>query len=102
MKKRRFFIFLFITAGLFAVSAIVMLLWNAILPDLVHVEPINYWQAMGLFALSRLLFGGFRFGGGRHRGGPPFGNPGFKEKFMNMSEEERAAFRASWRDKCGK
>jgi hypothetical protein len=40
----------------------VMLLWNWLLPPLVHVGTINYWQAFGIVILAKILFGGI--GGG--------------------------------------
>jgi hypothetical protein len=88
-------------AAIFGFSAIVMLLWNAILPSLLHVGVISYWQAMGLLVLSKILFGSMGPGGRRrkHWGGPP---PFLKEKFMNMSEEEKAAFKEQWQKHCGK
>jgi hypothetical protein len=57
-------------AGVAGISAVVMLLWNAIVPDITGWTKINYWQAAGLLILIRLLFSGFgRFahGMGRHR-----------------------------------
>ena len=36
----------------------VMLLWNGVLPDLLGVRTIGYWQAVGLLVLCRLLVGG--------------------------------------------
>ena len=97
-NRRRKPFFLFIIAGIFILGAVVMLLWNAILPDVLGVSNVNYWQALGLLALSRILFGGFKFGPRRnHRG---FGNPRFKEKFMNMSREERINFKNEWKERC--
>ncbi|MCG8328400.1 MAG: hypothetical protein MI974_11975 [Chitinophagales bacterium] len=79
-------------------GGVVMLLWNAILPDLVGVKPIQFWQAIGLLILSRILFGGFKFGpkGKKHYAR----RRQWKEKWMNMNEEERAAFKERWRKKC--
>ena len=34
----------------------VMLLWNALLPDLFDFPEIGFWQALGLSVLSTLLF----------------------------------------------
>lgn len=42
---------------------IVMLLWNALLPDLFHTSAIGYWQAVGLLLLARILTGGLGLGG---------------------------------------
>jgi hypothetical protein len=95
----RFFFFLFI-AGLAALAAglIVMLLWNAILPELVGVETISYWQSVGLLVLCRILFGSFRSMRGRPRHMGP--SPQLRAKLMNMSEEERKTFREEMRKRC--
>ena len=43
---------------------IVMLLWNWIVPHLfAGSTPLDYWRALGLLVLCRILVGGF---GGRH------------------------------------
>jgi hypothetical protein len=85
-----------VTCAVFAVAA--MLLWNALLPEIFALPQISYLQAVGLLILARLLFGGIGgdlHGGGRGagRGRYPFhhGNK-FREKWMNMSEEERKEF----------
>lgn len=41
-------------------AAVVMGLWNLVLPGMLSVEPLGYWQALGLLVLVRLLLGGFR------------------------------------------
>jgi hypothetical protein len=95
--KKRFIFFPFLFAGFFLLAGgAVMLLWNAILPDIVAAKTITYWQALGLLALCRILFGGFR--GGNRRGG----GPAFREKWKNMSTEERSQFRAEWNKRCGR
>lgn len=40
-----------------------MLLWNWLMPTLFGITIINYWQAVGLIVLARLIFGGFGHGG---------------------------------------
>ena len=40
----------------------VMLLWNSLVPELFRGPPLQYWQALGLLLLSRILFGGLRRG----------------------------------------
>ncbi len=99
MKRRKGFFFIFMIAGLFIVSAIVMLLWNALLPALTGVMPVNYWQAMGLLVLSRILFGSFRFGSwpGHPRHFPP---TKFREHFMNLDPDERKTFKEEWKSRC--
>lgn len=84
---------------------VVMWLWNAILPDLLGLKLISYWQAVGLLVLTRILFGGI--GGGKGRGGGQWRrnrwqSPQFRERWMQMSEAEREQFKADWRERCRK
>ena len=99
---RKIFIFLFFAAAFLVLGAIVMLLWNAILPEVTSARPLSYWQALGLLVLSRILFGGFRFG--RPGAAPAYWKKKreWREKWMDMSEEERARFRDSWQKRCGR
>ena len=87
---------------LFILGHVIMFLWNEILVKATGVNPLNFWEALGLFVLSRILFGGFRFGPPQrgHRGGPR--RASWREKWMNMNEEERAEFKAKWKERCGK
>ncbi len=98
-RKRKFFFLFFFPVLFFVLTSIVMLLWNAILPGLLNVSTLSFWQAAGLLALCRILFGGFRFGGGaRHRfGGPP---AHLRDKWMNMTDEEKTKFREEWKKRC--
>lgn len=47
---------LFVVLGL-----LVMSLWNALLPAILGVKAIGFWQALGILLLSRILFGGLGF-----------------------------------------
>ncbi len=47
-----------------AIVAVVMLLWNALIPSIIGWSAINYWQAAGLMILCKFLFGGL---GGHHK-----------------------------------
>ena len=38
---------------------IVMWLWNWLMPDVLGLTSITYWQAVGILALSKILFGSF-------------------------------------------
>jgi hypothetical protein len=40
---------------------VVMRLWNWLLPPLLAWRQINFWQALGLLTLCRILFGGSRW-----------------------------------------
>jgi hypothetical protein len=100
-RKRRFFLFpVFFILIFFILAAVIRGLWNAVLVDVVGVKPVSLWQAMGLLILSRLLVGGFKFGPPGNR--PPFGGhasggPNWREKWRNMSEEDRVRFREEWK-----
>src|SRR2546428_11763317 len=48
-------------------GGLVMLLWNWLAPALFGLRLITFWQAIGLLALCRILFGGFGLGSGGHR-----------------------------------
>lgn len=103
-RRRRFMFFplLFIGAGLL-LGAVVMWLWNAILPPVLAVGALSYWQAVGLLILCRILFGGFR-GRGGHWGKQGMANGGprsqLRQRWMHMSDEERARFKEQWRERC--
>ena len=57
----------------FLFGAVVMWLWNWLMPVIFHLGVITYWQGVGLAILGRLLFGGFHHGASHHRG---FHKPG--------------------------
>ena len=89
--------FLFFVAIL---SFVVMFLWNKIVVEITNVKPISYWQSAGLLLLFKILFG---FGFNRkHRYPRMKKHWHWKEKWMNMSEEERQAFKAKWKEKCNR
>jgi len=98
MRKKFIFIPFLIVGILALLSYVVMLLWNNLLPDILHVTAITYWQAAGILILSKILFG---FGGPRGRGGAPWMRHKM-ERFKNMSPEEQQRFREEMRDRCGK
>lgn len=65
-KKKPFRIIGFIFLGVFGVAAlgiVIMLLWNWLVPTLFAGPTITYWQALGLFLLSKLLLSGSHGGG---------------------------------------
>lgn len=97
-RKKMIFIPILAVGALFLLSYIVMLLWNNLLPDILHVSSITYWQAMGILVLSKILFG---FGGRGGRGGAPWMRHKM-ERFKNMSPEEQQRFREEMRSRCGK
>ena len=72
-------------------SFVVMSLWNWRLPTLFGLHPINFWQAIGLLILSKILFGGFRGRPGRHW----YWRHRMMERWEQMTPEEREQFRPS-------
>ena len=51
-------------AFLFGITALVMWLWNLLIPTIIGWSTIGFWQAMGILVLVNLLF----FPHFRHRG----------------------------------
>ena len=102
-KGRFILIPLGIAAFLSVTSFVVMSLWNYLLPGILHVGVITFWQAMGIFILCKILFGfgkgGHRWGGGG--GGGHWMRRGMADKFKNMTPEEREEFKAKWQERCG-
>ena len=99
MNHRAKFLFrpLFFIVIVAALSAVVMLLWNAVLPGLFGTAlPIDYWHALGLLVLCRILFGGFRGHGGWHGHGRRHGHWEKWQKWQAMTPEEREKFHAHW------
>jgi hypothetical protein len=88
---------LFIAIG----GAIVLQLWNWLLPSIFGWRPITFWQAVGLLALSRILFGGV--------GGRGFSGSNVRRRMADrlagrwetMTPEERERFRQGIRGRCG-
>jgi hypothetical protein len=83
---------LFFLVAIAALGGIVMLLWNAVVPGLFGTAlPISYLHALGLLALSRILFGGLRGHGGWRGHGHGRGREHWK-KWQAMTSEEREQF----------
>jgi len=97
-KRKWLFIPIFI-AAILLFGAIVMGLWNAILPAVIGVKSISLWQALGILVLSKILFGGFH-GGWRGRHGKERWME-MKQKFAAMSPEEREKLKEEWKSRCG-
>lgn len=91
------FLILFIAAVLLF-GGVVMGLWNAILPAVLGVKAITFMQALGILLLSKILFGGFS---GRGWRGSPQWNQKMKQRWDNMTPEEREKFKAEWKNRCG-
>jgi hypothetical protein len=86
-------VLIFIAAG----GQAVLHLWNWLLPPIFGWRAITFWQAVGMLALCRLLFGGFG-GHGMHRSNF---RRRMAERWENMTPEEREKFRGGMRGRCG-
>ena len=105
MKKKWIFlaplallgIALFIWIG----GELVMHLWNWLLPPLFGWRQITFWQAIGLLALCRILFGGLGSHGSQRSNMRRRIDQRMDERWERMTPEEREKFRQSWRFRCG-
>ena len=100
MYRRRWprFLLLFIVfapIAIFIFGSIVRLLWNGVLHPVLNVNEINFWQALGILVLSKILFTGFMGGGPRR----------YRRRMMRdwdkLTPEEKERFREEWRNRCG-
>src|SRR5258708_34313693 len=93
VKRHRFvrglkfvlFATMFVTVFGFAV----MSLWNWLMPALFGWHLINFWQAVGVLVLSKILFVGFRGHPGRHL----YCRRRMRERWGQMTPKERWKFR---------
>jgi len=84
---------LFIALG----GEVVRQLWNWLLPPLFGFRQLTFWQAFGLLALCRILFGGFGF----HGSGRSNFRRRMAERWEHMTPEERERFRQGMRGRWG-
>ena len=98
MKRKWMFVLappmivIFIVIG----GEVVLHLWNWLLPALFGWRQISFWQAVGLLALFRILFGGFR-----RRGSGRFDFCRRIQERCGRTPEEREKFRQSMREGWG-
>ena len=91
-------------------GGVVMLLWNWLAPALFGLRQVTFWQALGLLALCRILFGGFGLSGGGHRsksrriGGRIRDRVSERmaERWEQMTPEEREKFRQGMHGRSGR
>jgi Ca2+/H+ antiporter, TMEM165/GDT1 family len=81
-----------------ALGFVVMTIWNNVLTAVLHVSPIAFGQALAIFVLAKILFGGFR---GGWRGGRPW-NREMREKWSKMSPEEKERLKQDIRNRCNR
>jgi hypothetical protein len=107
MRRNRRWLFplipIFVLALIALFSFIVMSLWNNVLVAVLHVGIINFWQALGILVLAKILFGGFPGGKSWRRGHDPRDHQWRKEmlsKWSTMTPEEREKFKQELRNRC--
>lgn len=106
-RRARFFpMFVFALLAFAFASFAVQFLWNWIIAPTFSLVHLGYWQAMGLLVFCRLLFGHFSLG--RHAPHRPYykypknEQEQYRQKIMNMTEEERQQFKSEWKKRCEK
>ena len=99
-RKFRLLIPLFVLAFVALATFAVHGLWNGVLTDVLGVKTISYWQALGLLALAKILFGGFP---GRRGGkfGPPWRRHMTMERWESLTPEQREQMREEMRRRFG-
>lgn len=82
------FIFGLLWLALF--STAVFFLWNWLIPSIFGLTTINFWQAIGLLVLCKILFSGF--GIDRYHRRMHAKQSLIREKWLKMTPEEREEF----------
>ena len=94
----KFVFFAALLAGL--LGYVTMSLWNYLMPLIFHLPALNFWQALGLLLLSRLLFGGFGRGGQNGWARGRAWKKQMEQRMAAFSPEEREKFRQQMRSRC--
>ena len=97
MKNRKGFKFIaipiLIVLGVTVLSFVVMKLWNFSVVKAANLNEINFWQAMALLVLSKILFG---FGmGGRRKG-----KGSWPSRRTPLTDEQKEALKHKWEAHC--
>jgi len=77
------------------IGFVVMSLWNWLIPCLFHGPFINFWQALGLLLLGKLLFGWH----GHHGGWKRDWKDKMRRRMESMTPEERQRM-MEMRERC--
>lgn len=96
-------VFLILFLGL--MSWVFMHLWNWLIPLLFEGPSLNWCQALGLLAMSRILVGGIRFGGGgdcQSGNKKEYWRKKWENKLEKMSPEKREKWKNHWEMHCNK
>ncbi|MGJ1205389.1 hypothetical protein [Sphingobacterium lactis] len=99
-KGKKAFVILAIIVLFSLLIALLQYLWNTLITDIFSLRAISCWEALGLFAISKILFGR---GPGRPGG---FGKARRRMERRiaerdDLSEEERERLRTEWKKRFG-
>jgi len=105
MTKKKWLALIFIGPPAIALfiwigGELVMHLWNWLTPTLFGWRQITFWQAFGLLALCRILFGGLGSHNNNRSNIRRRIDERMDERWEKMTPEEREKFRQSWRSRC--
>jgi hypothetical protein len=92
MEKLRFFMPIGFILVIAAFSAVFMLIWNWLMPVIFGLVTINFWQALGLLVLARLLFGGIGHGFWKRGRMHDMGENPIHKRWRHMTLEQRKEF----------
>ncbi len=101
--KRGWWILKFLVFGivmLVLIGLVTQMLWNWLVPELFAGPILTFWQALGLLALSKILFWSFGKSGGHwrsHQSGP--WAPYWAQKWKGMSPEDRERLKEKMKEK---
>jgi len=97
--KRFIFFVPLIIALIFVMGFVIQYLWNALLPEIIGVGTVTYWQAMGILLLSKILFGGFSGGKdkkSKKRNCKKSKISDLKEKWNQLDDEQKEKIKREW------
>lgn len=76
----------------------VMLLWNWLMPALFGLGEINFWMAVGIVILARLIFGGFKHGHDDHQEKSTFWKSHFRRPRKSSPFEKWRFYDDFWKE----
>lgn len=91
----------FAVVGYLVLGLVTMFLWNWLMPYLFNTPSVSYLQALGLLALSKILFWGLHKKQHHHSAGPNRAqwNQHFRDKLSSLNPEEREVFKQRMKEK---
>ena len=88
--KKIIIVFPLVVGGIFLFVWFFQWLWNTLLPEILGVKNISYWQAFGILLLCKIMFGGFK--------GPGRKKMKHRKDFPGFRPNDKERMREEWRD----